>query len=130
MYRVELDGQVLGETALESADPPMGVVSGKVKFAYDDCPYALFKDYCRVHGIPINQDEDEFGYIDTQNIPGLRVFRSDGIEIVGVPGTSIRGFREDGYEITILGVPYPFYAEEFLHHCEAYDRQFQRSTPE
>jgi hypothetical protein len=124
MYRVELNGNVIGETLLESADPPMGVIGGKVMFATIDDPYALFKAHCVSHSIPINQDEEEFGFIDTSNILGLKVLRSDGVEIAGLPGASICGFRADGYEITILGVPYPFYGDEFPHHCKAYDDRY------
>ncbi|MFN7343784.1 MAG: hypothetical protein ACK5S4_00415 [bacterium] len=125
MYRVELNGKVIGETQLESADPPMGVVRGKVTFKIEDDPYLLIKSHCQIHGILINQDEKEIGLIDTQNIASLKVFRIDGVEIAGLPGTSICGFRDEGYEITILGVPYPFYEEEFPHHCAAYEAQFK-----
>lgn len=125
MYRVELDGKVIGETRLETADPPMGVVGGKVIFSFTDCPYSFFKDYCSSHGVLINLDDAQFGFIATQNIEGLKVFRADRVEIAGIPGASISGLREDGYDITILGVPYPFYGEEFPHHCEAYDKQFE-----
>ena len=124
MYRVELDGKIVGETQLETADPPMGVVGGKISFSTSDDPYVLFRTYCQSHGIAINQDEEDIGFIDTQNIEGLKVFRADGVEIAGVPGASICGFRDDGYELTILGVPYPFYGEEFPHHRAAYDKRF------
>ena len=127
MYRVELNGNVVGETLLESADPPMGVIGGKVMFAISDDPYTLFRSHCISHGIPINQDEEEFGFIDTSNILGLKILRSDGVEIAGFPGASICGFRDDGYEITILGVPYPFYGEEFPHHCKAYEAKYRAS---
>ena len=30
----------------------------------------------------------------------------------------------DGFEISIEGVPYPFYEKEFSHHREAYDDLF------
>ena len=125
-YRIELDGEFIGETRLESADPPMGVTGGKVTFSITEDPYTFFKRYCEAHDVPINQDEEVFGSIDTQNMDGLKVFRSDGVEIAGIPGASICGFREEGYDITVLGVPYPFYGEEFPHHCKAYENQFSR----
>ena len=128
MYRVELDGRSLGETALESADPPMGVVMGKVEFSVTESPYDLFKSYCAANELVINQDEEKLELIDTQNIPGLKVFREDGVEIVGEPGASICGFRDDGYEVTIIGIPYPFYDEEFPHHREAYDEKFSSES--
>lgn len=129
-YRIELDGEFIGETRLESADPPMGVIGGKVTFVITEDPYYFFKRYCQTHQITINQGEEEFGFIDTQNMDGLKVFRADGVEIAGVPGASICGFRDEGYEITILGVPYPFYGEEFPHHREAYEKQFSRDDTE
>jgi hypothetical protein len=102
MYRIELNGKVIGETQLESADPPMGVVRGKMTFKIEDDPYLLIKTHCQIHGIHINQDEEELGLIDTQNIASLKVFRIDGVEITDVTGASISGFRDDGYEITLL----------------------------
>ena len=35
------------------------------------------------------------------------------------------GFADEGYTVTVLGVPYPFYADEFPHHRAAYDRRFE-----
>ena len=87
IYRVELDGELLGETRLENADPPMGVVSGKVIFSTDECPYLLFRRYCAVHGIAVNQDDEEHALIDTQRIDGLKVLRWDGVGIEGGGGT-------------------------------------------
>ena len=124
IYGIKLDGETIGETSLETGDPPMGVVCGKVLFSISENPYTFFKSYCHSKGITINQDEEELGFIDTQNIIGLKVFRSDGIEIAGEPGASICGFSDEGYDITILGVPHPFYGEEFPHLCKEYDKQF------
>ena len=42
-YRIELDGEFIGESSLETADPPMGVVGGKVTFAITEDPYFFFK---------------------------------------------------------------------------------------
>lgn len=124
MYRVVLDGKTIGETELEFADPPMGVVFGKIRLTVGDSLYSLFKAHCTSQEIPRNQDEEEIELIDTPTIDGLKVFRSDGIEIAGVLGASVSGFRDDGYEIAILGVPYPFYEEEFPHHTKAYEDRF------
>lgn len=128
MYRVELERKSIGQTQLEAADPPMGVVSGKIIFSISDSPYSFIKNYCKAHGIQINEDEEEYGFIDTQNIHGLKVYRDDRIEIAGFPGASISGSQEDGYYITILGIPYPFYGEEFPHHREAYETRFREGA--
>jgi hypothetical protein len=42
MYRVFLNNEEIGTTSLESADPPMGVVSGKIAFHSSASPYRLF----------------------------------------------------------------------------------------
>lgn len=128
IYQVVLEGKAIGETQLEIADPPMGVVGGKVLFSIPDSPYTFFKNYCMNHGIEINEHEETSEFISTQNIPELKVYRSDCIEIAALVGASILGFRDDGYHVTILVIPYPFYAEEFPHHCEAYEKRFCDST--
>jgi hypothetical protein len=102
----------------------MGVVVGKISFCTTHSPYQLILDHCLAHQVPLNSAEPEFEYIDTQVIPGLQAFRDDGLEIVG-QGCYVTGFKDDGYEITILGIPYPFYSEEFPHLREAYDHQFK-----
>ena len=124
MYRVCLSGEEIGTTALESADPPMGCVSGVIAFCVSTSPYHLFLNHCQLHNVTVNEIDPEHEFIDTQTIPDLRVFRADGFEISGI-GRCIVGFREGGYEITVLGIPYPFYAEEFPHHRRAYDESFK-----
>jgi hypothetical protein len=32
----------------------------------------------------------------------------------------ITGMDSEGFEISVLGIPYPFYEEEFPHHVEKY----------
>ncbi len=75
--------------------------------------------------IVINTDDAEFEFIDTQVISELKVFRPDGLEIKGVAGNAICGMKEEGYEISILGIPYPFYSKEFPHHRKAYDSRYK-----
>jgi len=124
MYRIILNGEEIGATALESGDPPMGVVFGKIFFHTSRPPYRLFLDHCLAHHVTMNGNDPEHEFIDTSIIPSLQVLREDGLEIAN-QGCCIAGFKEDGYEITILGIPYPFYGEEFPHQCEAYDQQFK-----
>ena len=124
MYHVFLNNVKIGTTALESADPPMGVVTGKIAFIPSVSPFHLFRDHCQSHGITLNNADPTEEFIDTHTIPELHVFRTDGVEIAG-QGCSISGFRDGGYEVTIIFVPYPFYAEEFPHHRRDYDERFR-----
>jgi hypothetical protein len=124
MYRVHLDGKEIGTTLLEHADAPMGVVFGKISFSITSSPYKFIHDYCQAHNIPVSYLEPDVELIHTEVIPELRVFRADNTEISGL-GCCIEGMKDDGYDITILGISYPFYAEEFPHHCKADGERFK-----
>ncbi|MEX0359809.1 MAG: hypothetical protein AB3N10_02355 [Allomuricauda sp.] len=119
-YKILLGNQEIGISRFEKADASMGVVFGLIEFNEIESPYRFFKNYCAKNGVDINTDDPEFEFIDTHVIPELKVLRPDGIEIKGVAGNAICGMREEGYEISILGINYPFYAEEFPHHVKAY----------
>ncbi len=122
MYRIELAGKEIGVTALEKSDSAMGVVFGKIIFSTAISPYLLILEYCQTRAIQLNINDPALEAIGSRVIPELRVFRSDGVEIKG-HGCLIEGFREDGYEITILGVTDPPFEEEFPHHLKA-DRKY------
>ena len=96
MYRVSLNGEEIGTTSLELADPPMGVVFGKVSFHAHVSPFAFFRDYCQAHNITLNEVDPENEFIDTHVIPTLHVFRGDGVEIQG-QGCYLSGFKDEGY---------------------------------
>jgi len=124
-YKILLDGKDIGVSRLEKADAPMGVVFGLIEFQGIESPYKYFKDYCLKNCITINTDDYEFEFIDTQVIPELKVYRQDGLEIRGVAGNTITGMKEDGYEISVIGVGYPFYEEEFPHHVKDYESKLK-----
>ncbi|GAA4767286.1 MULTISPECIES: hypothetical protein [Flavobacterium] len=79
------------------------------------------------NNIAINTDDPEFEFIDTQVISELKVFRQHGLEIKGVAGNAITGIKDEGYKISILGISYPFYEEEFPHHVEHYENMFKKN---
>ena len=126
IYHIQLNGLLIGTTELEKADAPMGVVLGLIKFNGIASPYEFFKDYCLKHKIIINTDDPEFEFIDTQVISELKVFRQDGMEVKGVAGNTITGMKDEGYEISIMGISYPFYEEEFPHHVKEYENMFKK----
>ena len=123
LYTILLDQQI-GTSELEKADAPMGVVGGKIIFADIDSGYDFFRTYCLNNGITINNDLTDERYISTAAIPKLKIINQNGIEIKG-EGTVIEGFDGDTFEVTILGVPYPFFEEEFPHHVKAYSDRFK-----
>ncbi|MEL0457625.1 hypothetical protein WJN01_15420 [Flavobacteriaceae bacterium SZ-1-7] len=126
LYNITLSGTLIGTSDLEKADAPMGVAFGLIEFNGIESPYEFFKEYCLKNNIVINTDDPEFEFIDTQVISELKVFRQDGMEIKGVAGNAITGMKDEGYEISILGIPYPFYEEEFPHHVKEYENMFNK----
>jgi len=125
-YSIKIKEKLIGYSDLEKADAPMGVAFGLIEFIGIESPYRFFKEYCLKNDIVINTDDPEFEFIDTQVMSDLKVFRQDGIEIKGVAGNAITGMEDEGYEISILGIPYPFYEEEFPHHVKEYENMFNK----
>jgi hypothetical protein len=123
IYSLLLDDHPIGTTELEHADPPMGVVFGNINFTGISSGYDFLKNYCLTNNIETISDYPEDKLIATGHLANLKVVDQNGIEIKG-QGTNIEGMDADVYTVTILGVPYPFFEEEFPHHCKAYDNLF------
>jgi hypothetical protein len=125
-YNIFLDDKIIGTTELEKADAPMGVVFGNVTFDNIVSGYDFLKTYCLTNNIEIITDYSDDKLIATTDISNLKVINPNGIEIKG-QGTNINGMDSDVFEITILGVSYPFFEEEFPHHVKAYNDQFKEN---
>lgn len=104
----------------------MGVVFGNVTFDNIVSGYDFLKTYCLINNIEIITDYPDDKLIEATDIPNLKVINPNGIEIKG-QGTKINGMDSDVFEITILGVSYPFFEEEFPHHVKAYNDQFKEN---
>lgn len=122
IYDIFLDNIKIGTTELEKADAPMGVVFGKINFIEIDSAYDYFRNYCIENKIKVTDDYKQ-RLIMTEFIPNIKVVDNNNIEIIGL-GTNIEGMDSDIFDITIMGVPYPFYEEEFPHHVKAYSEMF------
>lgn len=125
-YDIFLDDKLIGTTEFEKADAPMGVVFGNVTFDNIISGYDFLKTYCLTNNIEIITDYPNDKLIATADIPKLKVFNPNGIEIKG-QGANINGMDNDVFEITILGISYPFFEEEFPHHVKSYNDQFKES---
>lgn len=122
-YDIFLDNKIIGTTQLEKGDAPMGVVFGRITFINIYSGYDFFMNYCVTHGIELVTDCPEEKLICTRTINNLAVKNELGIEIKGL-GNQISGMDSEEFEISLEGVPYPFYEEEFPYHLKAYDNQF------
>jgi hypothetical protein len=125
LYNITLNGTLIGTSELEKADAPMGVAFGLIEFNGIESPYEFFKEYCLNNQIELASDFPEDKMISTMSIPELKITSNNGIEIKGV-GNQITGMDNEEYEISIFGIPYPFYAEEFPHHLKEYENMFNK----
>ncbi|MFC7445292.1 MULTISPECIES: hypothetical protein [Mesoflavibacter] len=75
--------------------------------------------------IELASDYPEDKMISTMSISELKITSDNGIEIKGV-GNQITGMDNEEYEISIFGIPYPFYEEEFPHHVKEYENMFNK----
>jgi len=125
-YDIFLDDKIIGTTELEKADAPMGVVFGRINFANIVVDYDFIKKYCLENNIELANDYPEDKLIFTRTIESLKVRNENGIEIKGL-GNQISGMNGDEFEITLEGVSYPFFEDEFPHHVKAYNDQFKES---
>lgn len=123
-YSIYLNGDLIGTTRLEKADPPMGVVFGIISFIDSNIGYNFFKEYCKSNGIQLANDYPEDKLISTRTIKNLSVKNDLGIEIKGM-GNQISGMDNDEFEISIEGIPYPIYEEEFPHHVKEHNDMFK-----
>ena len=122
-YDIFLDENKIGTTELEKADAPMGVAFGIIKFIDIISGYEFFKEYCVKNKIEFTDHPDD-KLIMTRNIPNLKVSDREGVEITG-NGTDVSGMDSDTFDITVLGISYPFYEVEFPHHVKAYNEMFK-----
>ena len=99
-YEILLDDKRIGTTELEKADAPMGVVSGEIIFNNIVSGYEFFKKHCLLNKIGTTADYPEDRFIATMNIPNLKVFSENGIEIKG-QAVSVEGFDNECFEIVI-----------------------------
>jgi len=123
IYDIFLDNKKIGTTRLEKGDAPMGVVFGIIEPCDSRFGYDFIKDFCQKNLFDLAYDYPEDKLISTRTIDRLKIVNDNGIEITGV-GNQICGMDGDEYEITIEGVAYPFYEEEFPHHVKAYEDMF------
>lgn len=122
LYTIYLEQEKLGTTKFEKADAPMGVVFGKIQFINNNIDYNYIKKYCVKNSIDLAYDYPKDKVIATKSIRKLKIVNQLGKEIKGAIGNQISGMNSDGFEISLEGIPYPFYEEEFPHHVQAYEK--------
>ncbi len=118
-YILKLNNEIIGYTKFEYADPPMGIVHGKIVFNGIDSPYNFFKKHCTNFNVQINSDFPEDEFIATVIIPQLELFLENGEQLKGWGG-AISGLGKDDFEIQFCGITSEVMQTEFSHHYVKY----------
>jgi hypothetical protein len=121
-YYIHLNERIVGYTLFEGADAPMGVVFGKIYFENGMSGYEFVISNQNSDDVEIYDNNPEDSFINA-SFKKMIVISDTGTEIKGI-GINISGFQDD-FEISIVGIPYPFYEEEFPHHKKIYDEMFK-----
>jgi hypothetical protein len=119
IYTLQADGKLIGHTEFEYADPPMGVVYGKIIFDRIDSPYKFFKELCIKYNIEITTDYPRDNLISTRIIPQLIVYLPNGGELKGW-GASVTGMDSDSFEVQFEGISSEIMKAEFACHYYGY----------
>lgn len=123
-YDIFLDDKIIGTTDFEKADAPMGTVFGQIHFTSNTSCYDFIRKYLLENNIELVADYPEEKLIISRTIKNLIVRNVNGVEIK-CQGNQISGMNGDTFDITLEGVAYPFFEEEFPHHVKAYNDQFK-----
>ena len=124
IYDIFLDDKKIGTTLLEKADASMGVAFGNINFIDIISGYEFVRNFCLTKNIDLTFDYQDEKLISTRTIENLVVKNDRGTEIKCL-GNQISGMDSDEFEITLEGIAYPFYEQEFPHHLKEYQDQFK-----
>lgn len=122
-YQVRLYDTVIGLSALETYDPPNGLVSGVVEFQGIPSGYDFLSAYCKETDAQINADIDELKFIEAESIRGLNVV-THSEQLINADRITIRGLDSGTYEIELSGIPANEYQELFPDYVAAYEKLF------
>lgn len=113
-YQVFAKGELIGESQLESGDPPMGV-------AYGDL--VPTDQYWQYQAIFETQD------FEAMEMLSLRVVSENGIPLEPCSGVGIedvsKQYGEQAIEVSVLGLDGEVYEKHFPHLVSAYEEQFK-----
>ncbi|AZC22474.1 hypothetical protein [Pseudomonas sessilinigenes] len=109
-FAIFQDSTLLGWTALESSDPPMGVACGQF---FVTPAYASVQEQVRARNGTDQSDLHLVAYHLGQPLPAMAVSILDLRQECG----------EDAIEVSVLGIAYPLYQQLFPEAVAAYEQQ-------
>ena len=116
IFEIYAKDTLVGHSALELGDPPMGVAFGK--FIPADS-YREIQRECQTNHV------DQSGLALSVKTPAGGVLLCAGVAIQDCSNDAEEGELAD-VEVIVLGIPYPLYGELFPEHVAGYEKQFTR----
>ena len=136
-FNIFADNTLIGWSDLPSGDPPMGVASGRF---YPNEAYEKIRPLIREREL---YDGLFDGVKDEQllneawariNAIHFSVFSEEGQELHPEAGILLSDFSEelgeDGYEVSVMGLPYEEYARYFQEQIIQSENQFNGNVPQ
>lgn len=128
VYKVKLDGKVIGATRFESGDPTNGVVAGALLEYDKKLKYKFFLDLIK-KGVFVNVDHERtMKFINVNARDRITVHLEDGSQVIGINGVHFISLDDKHFIVTLIGINFPFYAEEFPKHCQVYIDQLKTDS--
>lgn len=124
IYKIFLKEKHIGTFKLEKGDAPMGDVLGKLDFIAENYGYKEIKEYCDINKIELIVDSPKEKMISTITLGKMKIVNENEIKIKAI-GNQITGMNNDEYEISIFGIPYPFYETELYNLVKEYENRFK-----
>ena len=116
-FAVYSEGTLVGHSALEGGDPPMGVAIGR----FSPLPtYGQIQSRV-VAAFDSAQEHLNLTVVDTQS--GLTVPAEAGVQILDASAD----LGPDGLEVHVLGIAYPLYEQLFPGRYAAYEASFSKA---
>ena len=113
MFAIYAKDILVGHSALEFGDPPMGVAFGKF-FPAD--AYRQIQHECQ------SNHADQSGLALNARTPAGLAVPCVGVSILECAEVS----EFEPAEVNVLGIPYPLYGELFPEHVAAYEQLFDK----
>ncbi len=128
VYQVKLDGKVIGATNFESGDPTNGVVAGHLREYNVELKYDFFIDLIN-KGVFVNVDHERLKkFINVNARDRFTVHLEDGSQVIGINGIHFVSMDDKHFIVSIVGINFPFYAEEFPRHCSTYIKRLKAKS--
>jgi hypothetical protein len=116
-YAVYFAGTLIGHSALEAGDPPMGVAIGRF------WPVPAYEMIQSKVVAAFDSPQDHFAFVVVDTETGSSLPAQGGTQILDASSD----LGPEGIEIHVLGIEYPLYEQLFPGRYAAYEASFSKA---